>query len=324
MNDGDSSVASSPTVIKKSHKGVLIDTSRNTYTTLNILRGYAKQGEKFVVLEEPGGKDLTQQVLAQIAFEEDMEQRMRTLTREGKLPYDLLDHHWFRGKTDEIGPHEVRLSPGTEYFPLDGMTFPNGMPATLLKKDYSVERVTQQFERWKEKHREKNQKRIAAGKKADDVEAMTIEKAGLPQQIDGIDCYLLVSWLEEGFNRTKIIDDVLTPLGYSKIRGKKESYQKRLSEQEFLACHFDMAAMWRMRHLRAQMGYHGGDTALGFPLLYWGAFNRVEWMQTDMMDAMMLTTERVFRLAIENIGFLLATLEKDRLESWRSNKIQQL
>jgi hypothetical protein len=35
------------------------------------------------------------------------------------------------------------------------------------------------------------------------------------------------------------------------------------------------------------------------------------------MDAMMITTERTFRMAIENIGFLLTDLENNCLGEWR-------
>jgi hypothetical protein len=35
------------------------------------------------------------------------------------------------------------------------------------------------------------------------------------------------------------------------------------------------------------------------------------------MDPMTVTTERTFRMAIENIGFLLTALEKNCREEWR-------
>jgi hypothetical protein len=45
---------------------------------------------------------------------DDMQEYMRRLIREGRLPHDLLDQHWFRGRIEEIGPHEIRLSRGTD------------------------------------------------------------------------------------------------------------------------------------------------------------------------------------------------------------------
>jgi len=60
-----------------------------------------------------------------------------------------------------------------------------------------------------------------------------------------------------------------------------------------------------------------GEEMVDFRLLYWGAFHRVEWQDVDNMDAMMVTTERTFKMAIENIGFLLAVLEKNCLGEWR-------
>ena len=75
--------------------------------------------------------------------------------------------------------------------------------------------------------------------------------------------------------------------------------------------------MWRIRQLYASMGYRCGEKKVEFRLLYWGAFHRVEGQDVDNMDAMMITTERTFRMAVENIGFLLAALEKGCLEEWR-------
>ncbi len=191
------------------------------------------------------------------------------------------------------------------------------MPATLAKKDYRPQRVADLFERWKERQREKNQARIAAGKKASDVEALTMDNTGLPQQIDGITCHLLPCWLEGGFNRSQLIHAVLTTLGYAKVKGEKDSYQKRLSGEESLSCRFGMEAGWGLRYLRAWMEYRCGEKAIGFSLIYWGAFHWIDWMKAENMDAMMITTERVFRLAVENIGFLLTALERNCLEDCR-------
>jgi hypothetical protein len=66
------------------------------------------------------------------------------------------------------------------------------------------------------------------------------------------------------------------------------------------------------------MRYRHGEREVGFPLVYWGAFNWIEWMKVENMNPMMITTERIFVMAIENIGFLLATLEANCLERWRS------
>jgi hypothetical protein len=303
------------TVIRK-YGNRFYDTGSNAYVTLDDLRRRVKEGQEFTVTDEVGGKDLTQQVLKTIQFQQEMAHIMRTLIREGKMPHDLLDHHWFRGTIQHIGPHELRLSGGTDYFPVDAIAIPNEMPATLAKKDYRPQRVADLFERWKEKQREKNQARIAVGKKASDVEALTMDSTGLPQQIDGITCHLLPCWLEEGFNRSQLLDAVLKTLGYAKVKGEKDSYQKRLSGGESLSCRFDMAAEWRLRYLRARMGYRCDEKGIGFPLIYWGAFHWIEWMKTENMDAMMITTERIFGLAVENIGFLLTALERNCLDAW--------
>ena len=68
---------------------------------------------------------------------------MRRLIREGRLPHDLLDQFWFRGGFEQLTPHEVRLSRGTEYFPVDALLTPDGVPETLAKKDYSPARVVE-------------------------------------------------------------------------------------------------------------------------------------------------------------------------------------
>jgi hypothetical protein len=293
------------------------DTGCNAYVNLNELGRRLKEGQTFTVSDEPSGKDLTQQVLNEIALQEKMAHTMRMLIREGKLPHDLLDHHWFRGSIQPIGPHEIRLSRGTDYFPVDAIAAPNGTPVTLANKDYSPQRVADLFERWKEKQDEKKDAKQAAGKKARPQE-WTMDHSGLSQQIDGITCHLLPNWLDAGFNRNRLIDAVLKPLGYTKTKGGKDSYQKQLSGEEYVACHFGMAAEWRVRYLRASMAYHYGDQSFYFPLIYWGAFHWIEWMKADNMDAMMITMERVFRLAIENIGFLLAELEPICMEDWRT------
>ena len=54
-----------------------------------------------------------------------------------------------------------------------------------------------------------------------------------------------------------------------------------------------------------------------FRLLYWGVFHRVEWQNADNMDAMMITTERTFKLAVENIGFLVTNWRENCLGEWR-------
>jgi hypothetical protein len=55
-----------------------------------------------------------------------------------------------------------------------------------------------------------------------------------------------------------------------------------------------------------------------FSFVYWGAFNWVEWMKVENMDPMTITTQRIFTMAIENIGFPLTTLEVNCLERWRN------
>jgi hypothetical protein len=247
---------------------------------------------------------------------DDMQHYMRRLIREGRLPHDLLDHHWFRGKIDQIGPHEI-LTSTAEYFPIDSLATPEGVPETLAKKEYNPARVTALFDRWKQHLQDSNQKRIAAGKKPNDSDRLTLDTAGTAVYIDGIKCLLLGSWLEAGIKHKKVIDAVLKPLGYARAKGKQDSYQKRISESEVLTCAISVPAMWRVRNLYASMGYHCGEKEVTFRLLYWGVFHRVTGQHVDNMDAMMITTERIFRMAVENIGFLLATLEKNCLEEWR-------
>jgi hypothetical protein len=317
MNDSTESALSSPTVIKD-RNGRLVDTTRNTYTTVDLIASRLKQGETFIVIEEPGGKELTQQLLRQIRFQEDMAAAMRTLIREGRLPQDLLDHHWFRGRIEQTGPHEVLVSSGTDYFPVDALATPESVPETLAKKDYSSARVAELYERWNQHLQEVNQARIAAGKKPEDIEGVSPDYAGLPERIDGITCLLLPTWLEAGIKHKKIIDAVLKPLGYAKAKGAHHRYQKRISENEVLTCDISVPAMWRVRNLYASMGYRCGEKQLDCRLLYWGAFQRPEEGNTGHMLPMMLTTERTFRMAVENIGFLVATLEKHGLEEWRT------
>jgi hypothetical protein len=128
---------------------------------------------------------------------------------------------------------------------------------------------------------------------------------------------LLSTFFEAGIRHKKIIDAVLKPLGYAKAKGKKDSYQKLISETEHLACDISVPAMWRVRQLYASMGYWCGEKRVDFRLLYWGVFHRVEWQEVDNMDAMLITTERTFRMSIEDIGFLLADLEKNCFGEWR-------
>ena len=248
---------------------------------------------------------------------DDMQLYMRRLIRGGRLPHDLLDQFWFRGRFEELAPHEIRLSQGTEYFPVDAIFTPDGVPETLAKKDYSPARVVELFERGKQHARDINQKREAAGKKARDLERVTIDSSGLPVEIDGTKCLLLSTFFEAGINHKKIIDAVLKPLGYAKAKGKKDSYQKLISETEHLTCDIGVPAMWRVRQLYASMGYCCGEKRVDFRLLYWGVYHRVEWQEVDNMDAMMITTERTFKMAIENIGYLLTDLEKNCLGEWR-------
>jgi hypothetical protein len=246
----------------------------------------------------------------------DMQEYMRRLIREGRLPHDLLDQHWFRGEFHQIGPHEI-LASTAEYFPVDGLATPEGVPETLAQKDYSPARVTELFDRWKQHMHDINQKRIAAGKKPRDVDGLTLDNSGIVQDIDGIKCLLLASWLEAGINYKKVIDAVLKPLGYAKAKGKQDSYQKRISESEVLTCAISVPAMWRVRELYASLGYRRGEKEVHFRLLYWGVFHRVRGQDVDNMGAMMITTERTFRMAVENIGFLVTALERDCLEEWR-------
>jgi len=317
MTDSTSPTGLAPVVIKK-YDERFYDTARNAYITLNELGSRVKERLQFTVVDARSGEDLTRQVLAQINFHEDMTHYMRMLIREGKLPYDLLDHHWFRGTIKDIGPHEILLGEGCDYFPVDDIKVLNELPPTLAKKDYDVRRVEERFQQLRKLMHEKNQAEIAAGKPGMDVEDILKKRPGYPSQIDGITCYLMGTWLEK-FNHKKIIDAVLKPLGYAKSKGEKDRYQKRLSETDFLTCGFDMHAMWgRVRELRASTGYRRGEKEVIFPLIYWGAFHWIEWMKVENMNPMMITTERIFTMAIENIGFLLTILETNCLARWRN------
>jgi hypothetical protein len=198
---------------------------------------------------------------------DEMQQYMRRLNREGRLPHDLLDQYWFRGRFEQVAPHEIRLAPGTDYFPVDGLATPGGVPDTLAKKDYNPARVAELFDRWKQHMDDINQKRIAAGKKPKDSDGLTVHTAGTPQHIDGIECLLLASWLEAGIKFRKIIDDGLKPLGYAKAKGKQDNYHKRISESEVLTCDISVPAMWRVRELYASMGYRCGEKEVDFRIL---------------------------------------------------------
>jgi hypothetical protein len=132
-----------------------------------------------------------------------------------------------------------------------------------------------------------------------------------------VKCLLLPTWLQAEINHRKIVDAVLKPLGYAKAKGEKEMHQKILYNNEIINCSISVRAMWRIRQLYASMGYSCGEKEVDFRLLYWGAFHRLEGRDVDNMDAMMITTERIFRMVIENIGFLLVALERDCLDEWR-------
>jgi hypothetical protein len=317
MTESTSAAGPAPVVIKKyDHR--FYDTERNAFITLNELGSRVKQCQEFTVVDARNGEDLTRQVMAQIKFQEDMEHFMRMLIREGNLPYDLLDHHWFRGTMKEIASHEIIISGGCDYFPVDDIKVLNELPRALAKKDYDVTRVEERYQQLRRALYKNNQVAIAAGKPGMDVEDILKNRPGSPCQIDGITCYIMGTWLEK-FSHKKIIDAVLKPLGYGTVKGEKDSYQKRLSETELLTCSFDMHAMWgRIRELRASMGYRCVAEEASVPLVYWGAFNWIEWMKVESMNPMMITSERIFTMAIENIGFLLTILETNCLERWRN------
>jgi hypothetical protein len=155
-----------------------------------------------------------------------------------------------------------------------------------------------------------------------DVDDILKNRPGSPCQIDEITCYLMGTWLEK-FNHKKIIDAALKSLGYAKSKGEKDRYHKRLSETDVLTCGFDTQALFgQIRELRASAGFRRGEKEVIVPLIYWGAFHWIEWMKAENMNALMITTERVCRLAVENIGFLLTELENNFLDDWReSHKI---
>jgi hypothetical protein len=216
MTDSTYAPGQAPVVIKK-RGDRLVDTKLNTFATLNTLSLYLKQGQKFIVIDERSGEDLTQDVLMRINLQEDMLNYMRTLIRAGKLPHDLLDHHWFRGPIRDIGPHEIMLGQGCDYFPVDSIKVFDAIPATLTKKDYSRARVTERFQRSKQNALEKDQARVAAGKKGNDrLEGLT-EDYGLGIEIDGIACRLHDTWLDQAIRHKKIIDAVFAPRSSRRI-----------------------------------------------------------------------------------------------------------
>jgi hypothetical protein len=78
--------------------------------------------------------------------------------------------------------------------------------------------------------------------------------------------------------------------------------------------------MWgRVRYLRCSMGIHRDGGEVYIPLIYWGAFDKVEWLGAENMNPMMVTTERVFTMAIENIAFLLTALESQFVATARED-----
>ena len=237
-------------VIEK-YGGRFYDTGSNTYVTLDDLGRRVRDGQSFTVVDKVGAKDLTQQVLAHLHIYKDTTHYMRMLIREGKLPHDLLAYHWFRGTIKELGPHEILLPGGCDYFPVDDIKVLTELPPSLAKKAYDVRRVEERFQQFRESMHAKNQAIIAAGNPGMDVEDILKNRPGYPGQIDGITCYLMGTWLEK-INHKTVVDAVLKPLGYAKSKGEKYRYQKRLSETDFLTCGFDMHAMWgRIREYMA-------------------------------------------------------------------------
>ena len=106
----------------------------------------------------------------------------------------------------------MRLSRCTDYFPVDALATPEGVPETLAKKDYSPARVAELLERWKQHLQDENQGRIAAGKKPEDIESILAANARFSEHIDGLQCLLLPTWLDAGIKHKKIIDAALKPL----------------------------------------------------------------------------------------------------------------
>ena len=70
MTDSNFAAGSAPVIIKKNGDR-LIDTSLNTFATLNTLSLYLKQNQKFVVIDERSGEDLTRDVLMRINLQAD-------------------------------------------------------------------------------------------------------------------------------------------------------------------------------------------------------------------------------------------------------------
>ena len=134
------------------------------------------------MVDEGGASDLTQQVLAHIDLYTDMMHYMRMLIREGTLPYDLLDHHWFRGTIKEIGPHELLLDGGCEYFPVDDIKVLTELPPTLAKKAYDIRRVDERYQQFRKSMHETNQAKLAARKPGMDVEDILKNRPGYPSR----------------------------------------------------------------------------------------------------------------------------------------------
>lgn len=62
---------SEPRTIKKYPNRRLYDTQESKYITIDVLHGLVMSGVDFVVREEPGGEDITRQILLQIIAEQE-------------------------------------------------------------------------------------------------------------------------------------------------------------------------------------------------------------------------------------------------------------
>ncbi len=108
-------MADEPVLIKKYGNRRLYDTSNSRYISLEQLADIIKQGRRVRVVESPGGRDITRQVLAQVILESQ--------ARLELLPVELL-HLVIRAQgTLEQAPLAAFLEAATGRFLEAGATW---------------------------------------------------------------------------------------------------------------------------------------------------------------------------------------------------------
>ncbi len=138
--------------------------------------------------------------------------------------------------------------------------------------------------------------------------------------VDGIACFV-VPREREKFDRKKILKNVFKPLGYEAISQAVGSvgyyeFKKQLSDNEYVRCTFDFGT-WRQT-IAAWFSYSGdphlqaitGKKGFRLPIIYWGGFSQ----PTKQMD---ITSEKLFAMAFDNIGYVANILEKEYVPLFR-------